>query len=236
MNLRFVQRTLFYACLLSAAGSLSLTPSVTQAVSFGNVATWVAAPNSTIGLANANFVWLGDSGNWLGTENVNLSYFPLPDAYTFGIDALEDYVGPLTLSVAYRVDITSNKLFSAVLLDQDILVPGVTTTKDIYGSLTELETFTAPGSGTVTSLSIVDFTPFPNPPVALPPVQSLWVRDTIQIASGVGVQSISNTFFQVVPEPGSGLLAAMGVGVTALTLRRSGRRGRVLSRPARPGC
>jgi hypothetical protein len=199
---------------------LCLPLSAARAVSFGTVADWRNAPNQTIAVGDKNFVWLADSGNWDGSENVNLAAFPAANAESFGIDQLEGYLGPLTLSIAYRIDITSFDVFSAVALDQDYLLSTVTTNKDIYGSLQELEDNPTPGSGTVAALAIVDFVPTPPPPVPLPPLTSIWVRDTVTLTSGAALQSISNTYFQAVPEPGTGSLTLTGIGLAALLRAR----------------
>ena len=149
--------------ILAAVCLLSLPLSAARAVSFGTVADWRNAPNQTISVGDKNFVWLSDSGNWTGSENVNLASFPAANVESFGVDQLEGYVGPLTLSIAYRIDITSFDVFSAVTLDQDFLVSTVTTNKDIYGSLQDLENNPTPGSGTVAALAIIDFAPTPPP-------------------------------------------------------------------------
>lgn len=189
------------------------------AVSFGNIANWAAAPDATISLDDKNFVWLADSGNWTGDEDVNIVSILALEAHAFGIDELDTYVGPLTLSVSYRVDITSSNVFAAVDVDQDFITPNVTTYKDIYLTLEEFGLAGAPGSGTI-ALSITNFTPSPFPPVLLPPVQSLWVRDTIVLDGTGSLLSISNTFVQAVPEPSSIALAALGVGLAVALPRR----------------
>jgi hypothetical protein len=62
-------------------------------------------------------------------------------------------VGPQTLTFDHRIDIISSNILAAVGMDQDVLLPGVTTTKDIYASLMDLQSCT----NAVTTLSIVDF-------------------------------------------------------------------------------
>lgn len=190
------------------------------AISFGSIAAWEDA--QTISIDDKNFVWLADSGNWTGVENVNLAYVPAVNAHGVGIDTLEDYVGPLTLSVSYRIDITSSNVFAGVGMDQDFIFPNVTTYKDIYFSEAEFALAGPPGSGP-TSLSITNFTPNPVPPVLLPAVQSIWVRDTIVLDDNGTVQSISNTFIQEVPEPGALAIAAVGVGFAAIRRARARR-------------
>ena len=199
------------------------------AISFGSIADWAAAPDNTISIDDKNFVWLADSGNWTGVENVNLAYLPAVNAHGFGIETLESYTGPLTLSVSYRIDITSSNLFAAVGMDQDFIFPNVTTYKDVYFSEASFNMAGLPGTGTV-ALSITNFTPSPTPPVALPAVQSIWVRDTIVLDDIGVVQSISNTFVQAVPEPSSVALAVLGIGLAAALPLRLG-----ASRRARSG-
>lgn len=194
-----------------------LTPAF--AISFGSIEQWKGSPGSTISIDDKNFVWLADSANWTGAENVNLAFLPAVNAHGFGIETLETYIGPLTLSVSYRVDITSSNVFAAVGMDQDFLYPTVTTIKDIYYTLDDFDDAGDPGTGTV-SLSITDFIPNPFPPVPLDPVQSIWVRDTILITGTGSVQSISNTFIQTVPEPSSIALAALGIGLAAVLPRQ----------------
>ena len=191
------------------------------AIPFGSIEDWTNFPNQTISLDDKDFVWLADSGNWNGTERVNLASIPSVNAHALGIDTLESYLGPFTLSFSYRIDITSSNVFAAVGMDQDFLFPNVTTYKDIY--LTE-SSFLAdvnnpPGSADI-SLFITNFTPVPVPPVLLPPIQSLWVRDTIVLDGTGSVQSISNTFVQTVPEPSSLVLTAFGIGLAAFLPRR----------------
>ena len=204
--------------ILPLASLLLLRMPEASAVSFGSLSDWATTYSGTISLDDKNFILLGTSGSWDNSESVNLAFFPALNAHTFGIDSLEGYVGPQTLTIDYRVDITSSNVFAAVGMDQDVLLPGVTTTKDIYASLADLQSAT----NAVATLSIVDFVPIPPPPVFLPALQSIWVRDTIQLSTNAAVQSISNTYIQEVPEPGTLLLAAAGAGLAAL--RRAVRR------------
>lgn len=196
---------------------IAMTPAF--AISFGSIADWVAAQDATISIDDKNFVWLADSGNWTGVENVNLAYVPEVDAHGFGIETLESYTGPLTLSVSYRIDITSSNLFSSVGVDQTIIYPNVTTYKDIYFSVESFNQAGSPGTGTLT-LSITNLTANPTPPVPLPAVSSIWVRDTIVLDDVGMAQSISNTFVQTVPEPSTVALAALGIGLSTVLPRR----------------
>jgi len=51
--------------------------------------------------------------------------------------------------------------------------------------------------------------------VPLPPLQTIWVRDTISLDSTGSVLSVSNTYVQAVPEPGTYARAAVGIAVAA---------------------
>lgn len=201
---------------------LCLPAPVAWAVSFGTIDDWQNQPDQTISLDDKSFVYLSDSGNWDGQENINLGIFP-PNTHTFGMDALESLIGPSTFWIAYRVNISSVNVFQSVAVDQTVLQAGVTTTKDIFDSLATLNANPGPGTGNVATLSITDFTPTPPPPVPLPGVQTLWVRDTVSLVAGAGVQSIANSYVQVVPEPDVRLLAGAGVGLAMLAIRRRSR-------------
>ena len=49
----------------------------------------------------------------------------------------------------------------------------------------------------------------------LPPLQSIWVRDTTTLDATGSVLSVSNTYVQMVPEPGTYALAGVGIAVAA---------------------
>lgn len=215
-----MNRSTLTTCLATSLLWIAANP--VFAVPFGSIATWKGAANKTISLGDKSFVWLADSGNWNGTENVNLASIPAVNAHGFGIETLELYAGPLTLSVSYRINITSSNVFAAVRMDHTIFTTNVMTYKDIYLSEATFNAAGPPGTGTI-SLLMDNLTAIPAPPVFLPTPwtqQSLWVRDTIVLDGSGSVQSIANTFVQAVPEPSSMVLTAFGIGLAAVLPRR----------------
>lgn len=216
--------TLACCCCLIATASQVRAGSVF----IGSVADWAATPTQTLG--DKSWVYLGDNGNWSGLEFLTLSTNVPQDSHSLGISALSDYIGPITLGVGYRIDVLSNHWMSSMELDQDHTGNNVTTFKDLYASEADFLANTAPGSGTLASLSILNGNA--SSTVGLPMwTRQLWVRDTIVIDASGSVLEVSNTVTQVVPEPGSLALAGTGacVAVAGLLRKRrlavAGRRG-----------
>lgn len=109
-------------------------------------------------------------------------------------------------------------MFKSVALDQDHTGDNVTTNKDVFGSEQEWLTYTTPGAGTLANLVAVNNV-VPGDAL-LPPIQSLWVRDTINLDATGSVLSVSNTYVQAVPEPGTYALAGVGIALAAARVSR----------------
>lgn len=201
--------------VLCACVFLSLAGNV-QAVSLniGTLADWKKTPTQTLG--DKDWTYLEDNGpnTWSGKELFTLSTNVPQTSHSLGISGLSDYIGPVTLQVGYRIDVTSNSWMSLMALDQDHTGDNVTTTKDLYASEDDFKRNTAVGSGTLGSLTVVNNGLAAD--ITLPMwTRHLWVRDTIVIDASGSLFSVSNTVTQVVPEPGSMALAAMGACVAA---------------------
>lgn len=206
-----MRRSLF----LCACFFLALAGSV-QAVSLeiGTLADWKANPTQVIKGTDKEWTYLDDNGNWSGLELFTLSTNNPQTSHTLGITGLSDYIGPITLEVGYRIDVTSTYWMSLMALDQTFSGANVTTTKDLYATWEDFRDNKVVGGGTLGSLTVVNNGSAAD--ITLPTwTQHLWVRDTIVIDASGSLISISNTVTQVVPEPGSMTLAAMGACVTA---------------------
>lgn len=199
---------LSFACsiVLLASGSAHAA-----SVNIGNMAAWSGSTSWTTG--DKTFTYLSDSGNWSGSELLTLSSNNPQNSHSLGIVSLSSYIGPQSLSVSYRVDISGIYEFSTVALDQNHTGDNVTTYKDVFGSLEDLEFYTSPGDGTIASLMAVNN--LAPGEAGLPNLQSIWVRDTILIDDTGSLFGVSNTYVQMVPEPGTYALAGVGIAVAA---------------------
>lgn len=214
---RIPNTILIAAVLLS---SLVLLPGAAsaQSTSIGSIANWANNPVQTSG--DKQFTYLTQSGSWSGAERFTLSSNIPLDSHSLSIDGLSDYIGPFTLSVGYQLQITSADLFESMSLDVD--ASGTTTiiTKDIFDTFAAFESGTTPGSG-VWSLSLINSSS--GSTVSLPPIQTIWVRDTLDASPSGSILGISNTVVQL-PEPSSLALAGIGAslgGVAYWRRRRS---------------
>jgi hypothetical protein len=204
------------ACLSSLvvhAGSASA-----QSTIIGNLAAWNATPTQTTG--DKQFTYLTQSGSWSGAEVVAISSNIPLDSYTLRIDDLSGYVGPFTLSVGYEVQILSANTFQSVSLDTTATGTNTLVTKDIFDTLASFLTGTTPGLGTW-SLSLINSSS--GSTVSLPPIQTIWIRDTIAVDATGSILGISNTIVQL-PEPSAFASVVIGVGCGGLMYWRRRRR------------
>lgn len=212
-------RVMFVNFCSLALALLVLSPhrAVADITMIGSMADWQASPSQSID--DKVFTWLGSSGGWNGVELLLLSSNATGTVHSLNLDELNTFSGPLTLTVDYRIDITSNDVFAAVGVDTDTLSPNTTTYKDVFSSLSLLQNAVGVGSGDLAALQAING--FPSW-TTLPAIQQIWVRDTIQLNTTGQLNSVSNTVLQTVPEPSSVVLA--GVALAALTTWRSQRR------------
>jgi hypothetical protein len=209
---------------LSLACGVALLVSATAhagSIDIGNMAAWSGSTSWVTG--NKNFTYLSSSGSWNGSELLTLSSNIPQKSHSLGIVSLSSYIGPQNLSVSYRVDITDNEVFKTVALDQNHTGDNVTTTKDVFISESDFLADTP----LVTLVALNNLAPVD---AALPGVQSLWVRDTIVIDDTGSLFGVSNTYVQMVPEPGTYALAGVGIALAAAQRLRhrltAGRRGK----------
>lgn len=196
--------------LLSCALFLVVSPVRASVVNIGTMANWAANPVQMNG--DKTFTYLSDSGNWNGSEFLYLTANLPLESHSLAM-LTSGYSGPTTLSVSYKVDITGPYVFKTVALDQDHTGDNVDSYKDVFGSEDDWEFFNAPGAGTLATLHAMNnIVPGDVP---LPPLQSIWVRDTITLDATGSVLSVSNTYVQMVPEPGTYALAGVGIAVAA---------------------
>jgi hypothetical protein len=184
----------------------------------GSIADWIATPVQTS--ADKTFTYVSSSGGWSNAELVTISSNIPQNSETVSIDGLSNYIGPQTLMIAYEVAISSSDTFLSIALDQDFSGANATTFKDVFGSLADMIANPTPGSGTW-SLSVVNAGA--GTTVAVPPVQTLWIRDTISLSPSGSVLSISNTIVQV-PEPAVATASLVVAGCGGLVACRGRRR------------
>lgn len=212
----------FFVCACFTIAALTAQSGHATSVFIGSIADWIANPIQTS--ADKTFTYVDSSAGWSGAELVTISSNNLQNSETVSIDGLSNYIGPQALMIAYEVAISSSDTFLSISLDQDFSGANVTTFQDVFGSLADLVANPTPGSGTW-SLSVINAGA--GTTVGVPPVQTLWIRDTISLSPSGSVLSVSNTIVQV-PEPtvsSAGLLALGSVGlVTSRWGRRRGAR------------
>lgn len=193
--------------------------SAAQGGTIGTMANWQATPLQVE--FDQECLWLSDSGNWNSTELLTLSKNIPLTSVSLGIVSLSSYVGPTTLSVSYEMSITSADVFQSAALSMNATGTNVRATKDIFPSYAELIANPTPGTGT---WSLVDDNGADPAEVSLPPLQHIWVRDTIALDASGSLFGISNTYVQVVPEPRAGVMLAFAAGGAALWRWRGRRR------------
>jgi hypothetical protein len=166
-----------------------------SSVFVGSMADWMADPSQVVN--DKTFIYVASNGGWTGDELVTISSNIPQNSETLSIDGLSDYIGPQDLMITYQVLISSSDRFGSITLGQNFSGATATTYKDIFPTLADLQANPTPGSGTWT-LSVVDGAA--GSTVALPGIQSIWIRDTITLNESGSVLSVSNTIVQV-PEP-----------------------------------
>lgn len=201
--------------ILAVVFSLSmLSTSFAQSTFIGSVADWANNPVQTSG--DKQFTYLTQSGSWSGAELLTISSNIPLDSHSLIIDGLSAYIGPYTLSVGYELQITSSNQFESMALDVNASGTNTLITKDIFNTLAAFLSGTTPGSGTW-SLSLINSSS--GSTVSLPPIQTIWVRDTLEASASGSILGISNTIVQL-PEPNSLVCMAVGLGFGIMFLTR----------------
>ena len=218
MSQSFFVRAVAAAAVVLGAGGVEA-----QSVFVGSVADWIAEPVQASG--DKTFTYVNSSGGWTNAELVTISSNIPQNSESLSISGLSDYIGPQNLMIAYAVVISSSDTFSSISLDQDFSGATATTYKDIFTSLEDLQANPTPGSGTW-ALSVINGAA--GSTIALPAIQSIWVRDTITLNASGSVLSISNTIVQV-PEPAVAPATACLTGVGMLLAWLAPRRRRARS-------
>jgi hypothetical protein len=196
-----------------AAASLSSVVLLAGAASgasleIGNLAFWAANPTQAIG--DKQYTYLTQSGSWNSLELFTLSTNVPLNSNSLTVNGLSDYIGPFTLSFGYELLVTNtSNYFDSMSLSVNATGTTTTVTKDIFSSLAAFNSGTAPGSGTW-SLSLINSGS--GSTVSLPPIQTVWVRDTITASPSGSLLGVTNTVVQL-PEPSSLALAGIGAGL-----------------------
>jgi hypothetical protein len=201
----------FYAACMSIM--IFCNSSSAQSTFIGSVANWANNPVQTSG--DKQFTYLTQSGSWSGAELITLSSNIPLDSHSLSIDGLSAYVGPYTLSIGYELQIiNSTNQFESMSLDVNASGTNTLVTKDIFDTFAAFASGTTPGSG-VWSLSLINSSS--GSTVSLPPIQTIWVRDTLAASDSGSILGISNTVVQL-PEPSSLVCLATGLGAAMIYL------------------
>jgi len=179
-----------------------------QSTFIGTLANWAANPVQTIG--DKQYTYLTQSGSWNSLELFTLSTNVPLNSNSLTVNGLSDYVGPFTLSFGYELLVTNtSNYFDSMALSVNSTGTTTTVTKDIFDTFAAFSTGTVPGSGTW-SLSLINSGS--GSTVSLPPIQTVWVRDTITASPSGSLLGVTNTVVQL-PEPSSLALAGIGAGL-----------------------
>jgi len=178
-----------------------------QSTFIGTLANWAANPVQAIG--DKQYTYLTQSGSWNNLELFTLSSNIPLNSNSLTVNGLSDYIGPFTLSFGYELLVTNTgNYFDSMSLDVNSTGTTTTVTKDIFDTFAAFSTGTVPGSGTW-SLSLINSGS--GSTVSLPPIQTVWVRDTITTSPSGSLLGVTNTVVQL-PEPSALALAGIAVG------------------------
>lgn len=219
-----------------AVGLLGGSPAEAGYLDIGSVATFATGSNianpGTWRLDDKDWTYLSQSGTWTGVEDIQLltNFNPLVYSHQFLVDDLSSYSAPQSLQIGYQVHINGalgpGWTFYDARMGENTSGATVEVWQDIYGSLADFNTFTAPGSGTLMTHYSLDGS-LPPAGTFPPGLIDIWVRNSLTL-SGVGgqISSMSDTFRQV-PEidPTSfGSALSLLFGAFGLLERRARRR------------
>jgi len=178
-----------------------------QSTFIGTLANWVANPVQTIG--DKQYTYLTQSGSWNSLELFTLSSNIPLNSNSLTVNGLSDHIGPFTLSFGYELLVTNtSNYFDSMSLSVNSTGTTTTVTKDIFDTFAAFSTGTVPGSGTW-SLSLINSGS--GSTVSLPPIQTVWVRDTITASPSGSLLGVTNTVVQL-PEPSALAIAGIAVG------------------------
>ena len=193
-----------------------------QSTFLGTIANWAANPIQTIG--DKQYTYLTQSGSWDNLELFTLSANIPLNSNSLTVNGLSDKIGPFTLRVGYELLVTNtSNYFESMSLDVNSTGTTTTVTKDIFDTFAAFSTGTAPGSGTW-SLSLINSGS--GSTVSLPPIQTVWVRDTITASPTGSLLGVTNTVVQL-PEPSSLALAGIGAGLGGAAYWRKRRSAKI---------
>ena len=144
-------------------------------------------PTGTWTLGDKDWTYLSDSGNWTGIEDIQLltNFNPLIYSHQFLISNLSGYSFPITLQLGYQAHINGangpNWVYYDARMGEDTSGATVNVWQDIYGSLADYTTYTAPGSGTLMTHMSVNGS---LPPAGVFPggLTDIWGRNSITLA------------------------------------------------------
>lgn len=158
--------------------------------------------NGTWTLGDKDWTYLSRAGTWTGIENIELltNFDPNLLSHQFLVSNMSGYNSPQTLAVGYQVHINGSQgtqYFYDARMGENTSGATVEVWQDIYGSLTDFNANTTPGSGTLmTHFSLNGSLP---PAGLFPPgLIDIWVRNTVTLsAPGGQISSMGDTFRQV---------------------------------------
>ena len=201
----------------------------------GNISTFSTGstpgnPAGTWTLDDKSFTYLGQTGfavSGTSEEFITIDDSAVGNYHSFSLAGIGGLAQGAIYTLGYRVDVlpTSPFFLDTVAIDTIHLKDTVTVYKDVFSTLSLFDAAAGTfGTGDLATLSSLNGVPSNAVPLGL--LTQVWVRDTIQIATGGQVAAVSNTFTQAVPEidPASFSSAvALVVGSLSLAERRRAR-------------